>query len=88
MSLIIDLPADQQAALEAQAHAQGITTEEYARQALTRVLEAATPGKRRHISEVILENMRRVPAEVMATMPKDGAAQHDHYIYGLPKKDL
>jgi hypothetical protein len=42
---------------------------------------------RRHISEVIRENMRRVPAEIMATMPKDGASEHDHYIYGLPKRN-
>ena len=43
---------------------------------------------RRHISEIIRENMSRVPAEVMATMPTDGASQHDHYIYGWPKRDV
>jgi hypothetical protein len=89
MSLTIDLPADQQAALAAQAQAQGISEEEYARQVLAHAIEAAgTPSRRRHISEVILEKMSKVPAEIMATMPKDGASQHDHYIYGLPKRDL
>jgi plasmid stability protein len=87
MSLIIELPADQEAALAAQAQAQGLSAEEYARQVLTHALETAPPARRRHISEVILENMRHVPAEIMATMPKDGAAQHDHYIYGLPKRE-
>jgi hypothetical protein len=43
---------------------------------------------RRHISEIIRENMSRVPAEIMATMPTDGASQHDHYIYGWPKRDV
>ncbi|MGD0223142.1 MAG: hypothetical protein ABSF71_12460 [Terriglobia bacterium] len=41
----------------------------------------------RHISDVIVENMRDVPPEIMARMPKDGASQHDHYIYGWPKKE-
>jgi hypothetical protein len=88
MTLTIDLPADQQAALAAQAQAQGISAEEYARQVLAHAIEAGTPSRRRHISDVILEKMSKVPPEIMATMPKDGASQHDHYIYGLPKRDL
>jgi hypothetical protein len=28
-----------------------------------------------------------IPPEIMAQMPKDGASQHDHYIYGWPKKE-
>jgi len=39
------------------------------------------------LAEVILENMRDVPPEVMACVPKDGASQHDHYIDGWPKKE-
>jgi hypothetical protein len=47
-----------------------------------------TPApRRRHISEVICENMSKVPPEIMATMPKDGASEHDYYIYGLPKRN-
>ena len=48
---------------------------------------AVGPPRRRHISDIIRENMSRVPAEIMAAMPKDGASQHDHYIYGLPKRN-
>jgi hypothetical protein len=40
----------------------------------------------RHISDVIAEAMRDVPPEVLATLPSDGASEHDHYIYGLPKR--
>ena len=52
---------------------------------------AATPQPpdhrpRRHISEVIAENMRDMPPEVLAALPTDGASEHDHYIYGLPKR--
>ena len=31
--------------------------------------------------------MRDVPPEIAATMPGDGASQHDHYIYGWPKRE-
>ena len=49
---------------------------------------AASPApNRRHISAVIAEIMADVPLEVMASLPKDGASQHDHYIYGWPKRD-
>jgi hypothetical protein len=41
---------------------------------------------RRPISEVIAEIMRDVPAEEFAQLPKDGASQIDHYVYGLPKR--
>jgi hypothetical protein len=37
-------------------------------------------------AKIILDSMRKVPPEIMATMPKDGASQHDHYLYGWPKK--
>jgi hypothetical protein len=50
--------------------------------------QPTTARPRRHISEIIRENMSRVPAEIMATMPTDGASQHDHYIYGWPKRDV
>jgi hypothetical protein len=47
---------------------------------------AAGPPQR-HIADVICENMRDVPPEIMAAMPGDGASQHDHYIYGWPKRE-
>jgi hypothetical protein len=41
---------------------------------------------RRHIAEAILENMKDVPPEIQSAMPIDGASQHDHYVYGWPKR--
>ena len=41
----------------------------------------------RPIWEAIEEIWRDLPTEELAKLPKDGASQHDHYIYGLPKKD-
>jgi hypothetical protein len=44
-------------------------------------------SRRRHISEAIRDNMRKVPPEILAAMPNHGASDHDHYIYGLPKRN-
>ena len=86
MSLTIDLPDEEIKALAAKAEAQGISTEQYARQVLEHDLEASRPPRR--IWEVIAENMKRVPPEDLAALPRDGASQIDHYIYGIPKREL
>jgi hypothetical protein len=86
MTLTIDLPDEEIRALAAKAQAQGISAEEYARQVLEHDLEASPP--RRHIWEVIAENMKRVPPEDLAALPRDGASQIDHYVYGIPKREL
>ena len=87
MTLTIERPEEQQAALAAKAREKGVSAEEYVRQILALDLEdSARP--RRHISEIIRENMKRVPPEDLALMPKDGATQMDHYVYGVPKRDL
>jgi plasmid stability protein len=86
MTLTIDLPKEESEALAARAQAHGVSAEEYVRQVLQHDLEAAKP-RRRHISEVIRDNMRKVPPEILAAIPKDAASEHDHYIYGLPKKN-
>ena len=80
----IELPDDQAAALNAKATAQGVSAEEYARQALERDL-AQRP--RKHISEIIIERTRNVPREEFEKLPKDGASEHDHYLYGSPKRN-
>ena len=38
------------------------------------------------IWELFIEAFQDVPDEELAHLPVDGAAQHDHYIYGLPKR--
>jgi hypothetical protein len=51
---------------------------------------AALTARRRagtHIADVICENMRDMPPEIMASMPQEGVSQHDHYIYNWPKKE-
>ena len=82
---VIELPDEQAAALKAQATAAGLTLEAW----LQKLAEQEPPASRprRHIADVICENMQDVPPEIMAAMPQDGASQHDHYIYGWPKKE-
>ena len=82
---VIELPDEQAAVLKAKAAAEGLSLEAWLQKLAQEERPAGSPH--RHIADVILENMRDVPPEVMARMPKDGASQHDHYIYGWPKKE-
>ncbi len=85
MTLTIDLPDDETAALAAKARSQGLSPEQYARQVLEHDLESGLNP--RPIWEVIAENMERVPPEDRALLPRDGASQIDHYVYGVPKRE-
>ena len=40
----------------------------------------------KHIWEIADELLAEVPQEDLDDLPTDGAAQVDHYIYGLPKR--
>jgi Arc/MetJ-type ribon-helix-helix transcriptional regulator len=48
--------------------------------------EPALPPDYKPIWEIIDEIMADVPPEELAKLPIDGAEQHDHYIYGTPKR--
>lgn len=48
----------------------------------------ASPPKKKHIWEIAAELVADMSEEDLARLPVDGAAQHDHYIYGTPKRDL
>ena len=85
MTLLIEIPDDQAATLKAKAAAEGLSLAEWIQQLAEQPRTAHEPH--RHIAEVICENMQDVPPEVMAAMPEDGASQHDHYIYGWPKRE-
>ena len=38
------------------------------------------------ISEMIAEIMRQVPASDRTQLPPDWSENHDHYLYGAPRK--
>jgi hypothetical protein len=82
---VIEIPDRQAAALKAKAAAQGLTLEEWFKRLAAEAPVA--PGSLQSAADIVLEEMRKVPAEIMASLPKDGASQHDHYLYGWPKKE-
>jgi len=84
MTLTIDLPEEEVTLLNAKAVAEGLSTEECARQLLRQAL--SFPEARKPLSARIREIWADLPGEVRAELPADGAEQHDHYIYGVPKR--
>jgi hypothetical protein len=87
---VIELPDDQAEALKARAAAEGLTLGEWlAELAGTETILPENDPERPLLSaaNIVLNRMRNVPPEIMAAMPKDGASEHDHYIYGWPKKN-
>lgn len=43
-------------------------------------------SKHQPISEIFEELSSKIPLEEWAELPRDGAKQHDHYLYGSPKQ--
>jgi hypothetical protein len=86
MTISIQLSEEKSALLGARAKAVGLSTEQYAQELLEKGLQEQSPASARPISEVIEEIMSDVPPEEFAKLPKDGASEHDHYIYGWPKR--
>jgi len=90
MTLTIELSPEKEAALKAQAQARGLTVGQW----LLQLAEQSGPSPveqktvdPRPVWEIILDNMKNVPHEDLAVLPKDGASQIDHYVYGQPKRD-
>ena len=84
----LKLPDEQAANLMAQAEARGLTIEQWIAE-LTGQAGAAPENHAaadRPIWEKIADNMRDVPEEEFEKLPKDGASQVDHYLYGHPKR--
>ena len=90
MNVTLSLNPEVEEALMARAQERGVSLNAYLQEVVAREAGAAirsvsqTP---RHIGEVIRERMSKVPPDIMAAMPEDGASQHDHYIYGFPKRE-
>jgi hypothetical protein len=93
MTVTLELSPEREAALKAQAQAQGLSVEQW----LVQLADQYSPDRQPPISvedqdlppiwEVIADNMKHVPPEDLALLPKDGASQIDHYLYGHPKRN-
>jgi len=53
---------------------------------LEREHTAPAESNRRPIGEIFEELSSQIPMEEWAELPRDGAEQHDHYLYGSPKR--
>jgi hypothetical protein len=93
MTVRIELPRESEDALKARAQAAGLTVDEFARQVLERELAvpraplSAPPQGVRAVAEEIRERFRNLTGPAFDEPRLDGASQHDHYIYGVPKRD-
>ncbi len=92
MTITLPLQPQEEEKLIAAAQAKGVSTEALVREALDRILtdapnEPQEPKREsRPIWEVIGGSMKDVPPEDLALLPRDGASQIDHYVYGVPKR--
>ena len=82
---------EQEAQLAQIATKTGTAPERLVEDAVLRLLEGAahlnsdTPAEPN--GEVMLDNLKDVPPEEFASLPRDGASQVDHYLYGHPKRN-
>jgi hypothetical protein len=44
--------------------------------------------KSKSIWQLSEDFVKDIPTEELNQLPNDGADQHDHYIYGIPKKEV
>lgn len=90
MTVTINISPEREAAYQALAQAQGLSVEQWLTQLVDRAAPVApldTPDEDdRPLSAMFGEIWADMPDEVRAKLPNDGADQHDHYIYGTPKR--
>jgi hypothetical protein len=86
---VIELSDEQAEALKAKAAAHGLSLEAWLAQLASPEMPWEPSAERplQTAADIVLGCMRDVPPEIMAAMPTDGASQHDHYIYGWPKRE-
>jgi hypothetical protein len=93
MTITLPLQPQEEARLAAAAEAKGVSTDDFLREAVKNILAApcelpeAPKAEARPIWDVMLENIEGVSPEEFAKLPKDGASEHDHYLYGHAKRD-
>ena len=86
MTVRIDLPSEAENRLRARAEAAGMSVEELLKTLLERELEDGSTSAQT-AREDLLGPIAKLPSEAFENLPTDGASQHDHYIYGVPKRD-
>jgi hypothetical protein len=83
MTLSITLPDEQEVTLKARAEAEGVSPEQCAGHLL---IQALASSAKQPLAARIRGIWSDMPENVRAKLPTDGASEHDHYIYGVPKR--
>jgi len=92
MTVTIQLSDEQVATLRAQAADEGLTLDAWLQKLADQYAQSRSPSStgssvRHPIWERIAERMKTVLADVFERLPHDGASEHDHYLYGSPKRN-
>ena len=83
----VRLSAEQRNWVKQQAQATQHTESDVVRGLIAAAMSGQIGSKKRHsIVDTIEEIVASVPAEAWANIPTDSSEQHDHYIYGTPKR--
>lgn len=84
MTLMLELADRKEAVLKAKAQARGLSAEQYASQVLDRDLGEESPEP---FWKAFTSQTEGLSDEAFAHLPTDGASEHDHYLYGSPKRN-
>lgn len=89
MTLTLELPANVEAMLSAEADKRGVPLPDYALQVLEQSVTLEEADAELTTGEYILQLAKKfhdsIPPEEWAKIPTDLAINHDHYLYGAPK---
>ena len=89
MTVKLELAPEVQAGLLAQAKETGLSLEAYVEKLLReRAQEVpAADGAMEPFWKSFTRRMHALPDVVFEHLPEDGASEHDHYLYGAPKRN-
>ena len=87
--MTLKMTPEVQAGLLAQAQASGLSLEAYVEKVLReRAQETPTAnGTTEPFWKPFTRRMHALPDAVFEHLPEDGASEHDHYLYGAPKRN-
>jgi hypothetical protein len=91
VTMKLELTPEVQAGLLAQAQESGLSLEAFAERVLSECARGALPAGSVVETEPFWKSftlqVHALPDAVFERLPEDGASEHDHYLYGAPKKN-
>ena len=87
----VSIPPALAAEVEAMAHEEHRPADELVSDAVRRYLQNRAQQRNEPTSEPFWKSFTRqvhtLPDSVFERLPEDGASEHDHYLYGTPKRN-